>query len=144
MRFYHALKSPLCTCFSDNADYTDLVMSTEWRRKCIPKDILYSELTSGKRPAGCPQLHFKDVCKCDTIALNVDNAYWKEMVCDQVRWKTTLQCQLSRGEYKIQTVSEVKRAHQKNHHALNSSASKCNCPNCSRDCHSSTGLTSHS
>ena len=29
----------------------------------IPKDILYGELAIGKRPCGCPQLRYKDVCK---------------------------------------------------------------------------------
>ena len=50
--------------------------------------------------------------------------------------------QLSRGEDKIQTLGEVKWSHQKNHHALSSSASNYNCPNCSRTCHPSKGLTS--
>ena len=31
----------------------------------IPKDILYTELADGKRPAGHPQLRFKDSCKRD-------------------------------------------------------------------------------
>ena len=29
----------------------------------IPKDLLYVELATGKRPTGRPQLRFKDVCK---------------------------------------------------------------------------------
>ena len=31
----------------------------------IPKDLLYGELATGKRPTGRPQLRFKDVCKRD-------------------------------------------------------------------------------
>ena len=29
----------------------------------IPKDLLYGELATGKRPTGRPQLCFKDICK---------------------------------------------------------------------------------
>ena len=31
----------------------------------IPKELLYGELATGKRPTGRPQLRFKDVCKQD-------------------------------------------------------------------------------
>ena len=38
----------------------------------IPKDILYGELTVGKRPRGRPQLRYKDVCKRYMRALKID------------------------------------------------------------------------
>ena len=38
----------------------------------IPKDILYGELASGKRSVGRPQLRYKDVCKRDMKALDID------------------------------------------------------------------------
>ena len=38
----------------------------------IPKDLLYGELATGKRPTGRPQLHFKDVCKRDLQALCIN------------------------------------------------------------------------
>ena len=41
----------------------------------IPKDNLYGELSTGKRPTGRPQLPFKDICKRDlkALAINTDN-----------------------------------------------------------------------
>ena len=31
----------------------------------IPKDLLYDELLTGKRPTGRPQLRYNDICKLD-------------------------------------------------------------------------------
>ena len=47
----------------------------------IPKDLLYSALASSKRRPGCPFFGFKDVCKWDKKALDIDNqqmgrAHW--------------------------------------------------------------------
>ena len=41
----------------------------------IPKDFLYGELATGKRPTGRPQLRFKDVCKRDFQALGINIDY---------------------------------------------------------------------
>ena len=46
----------------------------------IPKDILYSELTIGTRPAGRPNLRFKVVCKRDLStfgAIAADRNHWR-------------------------------------------------------------------
>ena len=45
----------------------------------IPKDILYGELASGKRSVGRPQLRYKDVCKCDMKALNINTESWEDI-----------------------------------------------------------------
>ena len=42
----------------------------------IPKDILYGELHHGKRDIGCPHLRFKDVCKRDMKALEINTGTW--------------------------------------------------------------------
>ena len=38
----------------------------------VPKDILYGELASGRRSKGRPHLHYKDVCKRDMKALDIN------------------------------------------------------------------------
>ena len=43
----------------------------------ISKDLLHEELVQGKRPTGRPQLQFKDVCKRDLNALNIDQNNWE-------------------------------------------------------------------
>jgi len=45
----------------------------------IPKDILYGELAVGKRSHGCPQLRYKDVCKQDMKALEINPENWKDI-----------------------------------------------------------------
>lgn len=38
----------------------------------IPRDLLYGELATGSRPAGRPILRYKDVCKQDLKASNIN------------------------------------------------------------------------
>ena len=49
----------------------------------IPKDILYGELAFGKRPRGRPQLRYKDVCKRDMKALEIDPEGWEDIAADR-------------------------------------------------------------
>ena len=44
----------------------------------IPKVILYGELAVGKRPRGHRQLRYKDVCKRDMRALEIDPKSWED------------------------------------------------------------------
>ena len=48
----------------------------------IPKDILCGELAVGKRPRGRPQLRYKDVCKRDMKALEIDPESWEDIAAD--------------------------------------------------------------
>ena len=48
----------------------------------IPKDILYGELASGQRGIGCPQLRYKDACKRDMRALDININSWEELAAD--------------------------------------------------------------
>ena len=50
---------------------------TRMKDGCIPKDLLYGKLVTGKRPTGRPQLRFKDVCKRDLQALGINTDSWE-------------------------------------------------------------------
>ena len=49
----------------------------------IPKDLLYGELATGKRPTGPPQLRFKNVCKRDLQALGINTDSWEVTATDR-------------------------------------------------------------
>ena len=55
--------------------------------RCIPKDLLYGELVTGKRPTGCPQLQYKDTCKHDLKALGMNTDTWEVAATDRSTWK---------------------------------------------------------
>lgn len=48
----------------------------------IPKDILCGDVASGKRDTSCLQLHYKDVCKRDMKALEMNNESWKDVAAN--------------------------------------------------------------
>ncbi|CAH1252458.1 Hypp9298 [Branchiostoma lanceolatum] len=72
----------------------------------IPKDLLYGELISGKRRTGRPQLRFKDVCKMDLKALDIDTEHWEDLASDRSRWRGTLSRQLKSGEARLMHSAE--------------------------------------
>ncbi|XP_050710731.1 uncharacterized protein LOC126995286 [Eriocheir sinensis] len=109
----------------------------------IPKDILYGELASGKRPRGRPQLRYKDVCKRDMKALDIDTERWEDIAADSSSWRSLLHKQLKEGEDKITNLAVEKRAKRKENKQRNPAATSHICSVCSRDCHSRIGLTSH-
>lgn len=43
----------------------------------VPKDILYGELSAGGRSTGHAQLRYKDVCKGQVKALNINVESWE-------------------------------------------------------------------
>ena len=109
----------------------------------IPKDILYGELAVGKRPRGRPQLRYKDVCKRDMKALEIDPESWEDIAADRSSWRCLLHKQLKEGEEKITNEAIEKRARRKEKTTTDSAASIHICSSCGKDCHSRIGLISH-
>ena len=76
----------------------------------IPKDLIYGELTTGARCRGHPQLCFKDICKCDMKACNIDIESWEAFADDRTLWKQQVSQGLKRGEAAIQEINVERQA----------------------------------
>ena len=106
----------------------------------IPKDMLYSELCLGTRPTGRPALRFKDVCKRDMKACDIDTSSWETAAHN----RTTSR--------KI-THDGMKKNDKKRHHKCQEKRNKpppqppadpaLKCNNCNKVCGSRIGLHRH-
>ena len=108
-----------------------------------PKYLLYGELVQGKRPTGRPQLRFKDVCKRDLTALNIDQNDWEATAFKRSAWRQTVQKGLSNFEETLAQQHKEKRMRRKAATHADRPASDFVCALCHRDCHSRIGLVSH-
>ena len=53
----------------------------------IPKDLMYGELSTGKRKKGRPHLRFIGACKRDMKACGIDTNSWEVHAADRSAWK---------------------------------------------------------
>ena len=49
---------------------------------------LYGELASRRRSKGRPQLRYKDVCKRDMKALDINTKSWKDLAANRMMWRS--------------------------------------------------------
>ena len=79
----------------------------------IPKHMLYSELCLGTRPTGRPALRFKDVCKRDMKACDIDTSSWETAAQNRITWR-----KITRDGMKImmKSVNINGRKRETNHH----------------------------
>lgn len=110
----------------------------------IPKDLLYGQLATGTRRTGRPTLRFKDVCKRDMKACNINPDTWETAADNRVSWRHTVQKGVRRAEEERKQQAAEKRTCRKQRAASASSQPSCFvCTNCNKDCHSRIGLHSH-
>ena len=109
----------------------------------IPKDILYGELTLGRRTTGRPHLRYKDVCVRDIMkAVDIDTMSWESLATDRSKWMSALKQQLKTGEYKLMTAAADKRVRRKEGSSSIRPETTHRCDVCDKDCHSHIGLFS--
>ena len=102
----------------------------------IPKDILYGELASRRRTKGRPLLRYKDVCKRDMNALDINTEPWEDLSADHMMWGSTLNQHLKTGEEKLVNAEVAKRACRKEGNNSNRPKTTQKCDLCGRDCFS--------
>ena len=106
----------------------------------IPKDVLYSELATGKRSVGRPCLRYVDICKRDMKVANIDIQNWENLAEDRSMWRAIVKEGSLRAEEQTRAEAVGKRARRK---ARQHCPTAFVCVSCRRDCHSRIGLISH-
>ena len=106
----------------------------------IPKDLLHGELSQETRPTGRPKLRYKDVCKRDLKALDIDVNTLEATASERPAWRQAVKEGLSRCEANPAQQSEAKRQKRK---TSTQAPTTFVCSRCRTDCHSRIGLTSH-
>ncbi|KAK7107102.1 hypothetical protein V1264_015078 [Littorina saxatilis] len=110
----------------------------------VRKHLLYDELASGKRAQGRPQLCYRDVCKRDMKALDMNINGLEDLAQDRARWRQDLKRSLAKGDEKLKLASEAQRLKTKKKNSkVTTSDTVHKCGRCGRDCHSRIGLHSH-
>ncbi len=116
----------------------------------IPRDLLYGELAEGSRLIGRPRLRYKDICKKDMKLSDINIDTWESRAEDRSAWHFVVRQGVQKAEetrIKNLATKRVKRKEKQLQPQLASSSSSSSsfiCRKCSRDCHSSIGLYSHS
>ena len=67
----------------------------------IPRNLLYGELASGKRPTGRPQLRYRDVVKRNMKAVDINTESWESLAANWSKWRGALTNQLKAEEEKL-------------------------------------------
>ena len=109
----------------------------------IPKDMLYGELATGHRSVGRPVLRYKDVCKRDLKAADIDLNYWEAFSSDRDDWRSSVKHCVKKCEERRRQHMEEKRMKRKQRKDQPRLASTFICPNCAKDCHAKIGLVAH-
>ena len=108
----------------------------------FPKDLLYGELVTGKRPTGRPQLRYKDICKAERKALGIDTNTWEAAAADRFTWKQELKRGLSQCEENLTQQAEQKRSRWKTQPHADRPATTFTCGKCHRECHTPASVPS--
>ena len=82
----------------------------------LPKQIMYGELTGGKRPVGGPKLRYKDDIKRDLKDYVIDPMHWQTVAEKRPTWRTSLTDCSAIDIKAYQIHQEIKRARR---HARN-------------------------
>ena len=109
----------------------------------IPKDLLYSELATGKRPTGWPQLRFKNVCKWDLQAFGINTDYWEVTATDRDAWRHSVKLVLWKYEETQRLKAEEKRLRKKSVCLASRSTTVFTCSKFGSNCHFRINLHSH-
>ena len=112
----------------------------------IPKDMLYDKLVTSSRPVWMIVPCFKDICKWDLKAGNINASGWEAVAADCSSWRPVIKAGIQMSEQKREDQWEVRGQfrQQRTASATMEPGTDYICSNCNRACHSRIGLYSHS
>ena len=79
----------------------------------LPKCILYSELTKGKRNTGRPKKRFKDTLRSSLKDCSIDEANWEALAPDRGKWRAAVADGCRSWETQRVQTAETKREARK-------------------------------
>ena len=109
----------------------------------LPKQVLYGELSQGKRGTGRPKLRYKDICKRTLKELCINEEEWSQMAEDRDEWRSKVFDGAISYEKNRIKVAEESRQRRKNTASDETLNTLLNCKFCRRPCQSRAGLASH-
>lgn len=79
----------------------------------IPKQLLYGELSQGKRQRGRPKLRYKDACKTSLSKCEIDVKTKDEIAVDRTKWRATVKellcSKIASGTTRLRNVSDERK-----------------------------------
>lgn len=114
----------------------------------LPKQLLYGELSSGKRSAGGQRKRYKDTLKSSLKKLKIDTGNWECQAMDRPTWRSRIHKGAEDAETERKTDARRRRERRKARVAdttitTTTSASSHTCTTCGRHFRAKIGLISH-
>ena len=111
----------------------------------IPKQLLFSELTTGTRTVGRPLLRWKDSLKDTLKQANISTKQWQDTATYRSTWRRTVHDGLLLYDNSRRERNATKRArrHAARNAITTASQDAYMCRHCGRTCSSRIGILSH-
>ena len=106
----------------------------------LPKQLLFGELTEGKRKACGPKKRFKDTLKSSLKAFNIQTSSWEKTALDRSIWRQTLYKGAKQLEDQKRETAVIRRQARKQATPTDATIP---CPHCPRLFRARIGLISH-
>ena len=106
----------------------------------LPKQILFGELTEGKRSAGGPKKRYKDTLKSSLKAFVLNNTTLEKAAGDRKTWRKTIHKWAKQHETQRLTTAKLRRQARKE---TTPKEGTIPCPHCPRLFRARIGISSH-
>ncbi len=139
----------VCQPYLVRSAFAGSATSGEWALAVFPGTYCMANWQRAHKLIGRPRLRYKDICKKDMKLSDINIDTWESRAEDRSAWHFVVRQGVQKAEetrIKNLATKRVKRKEKQLQPQLASSSSSSSfiCRKCSRDCHSSIGLYSHS